>query len=94
VLTCSKATGSTVDENGNTIIHDLAWPGFNKSATMQRNWDAADPRGRIRVELAAGFMEQVDGRMAFTNLSTIVCFSFFPAPIGMSFSSCFSRKKL
>jgi len=34
------------------------------------------------VELAAGFKERLDGKMVFTTLSTIVCFAFFPAPIG------------
>lgn len=48
---------------------------------MQRGWDAADPTGRIKVELSAGFKEQLGGKMVFTNLSTIVCFSFFPVPI-------------
>jgi hypothetical protein len=78
------ATGTTIDQSGNTVLRDLNWPGFHKSATMQRDWDAADPAGRIKVELAAGFKEQLDGGMVFTTLSTIVCFSFFPAPISMS----------
>jgi hypothetical protein len=78
------ATGTTIDQHGNTVLRDLNWPSFHKSATMQRDWDAADPTGRIKVELAAGFKEQLDGEMVFTTLSTIVCFSFFPAPIGKS----------
>ena len=75
------ATGTTTDCNGNTFTHELIWPAWRKSATSQRDWDAADPAGRIKVELAAGFKEQQGGKTVFTTLSTIVCFAFFPAPI-------------
>jgi len=78
------ATGTTTDPNGNTFSHELAWPTWRKSAISQRDWDASDSAGRIKVELAAGFKERLDGKMVFTTLSTIVCFAFFPAPIGKS----------
>jgi len=83
------ATGTTTDRNGNTFTHELIWPAWRKSAASQRDWDAADSAGRIKVELAAGFKEQLGGKVVFTTLSTIVCFSFFPAPISKSFTlSC------
>ena len=76
------ATGTSTDRNSNTFVHDLTWPTWRKSAIAQRDWDAADSAGRIKVELAAGFKEQLGGKVVFTTLSTIVCFAFFPAPIG------------
>jgi hypothetical protein len=76
------ATGTTTDRNGNTFTHELMWPAWRKSASMQREWDAADSAGRIKVELAAGFKEQLGGKVVFTTLSTVVYFSFYPAPIG------------
>jgi hypothetical protein len=75
------ATGTTTDRNGNTFTHELIWPAWRNSASTQREWDAADSAGRIKVELAAGFKEQLGGKVVFTTLSTVVCFSFFPAPI-------------
>jgi hypothetical protein len=86
------ATGTTTDRNGNTFTHDLIWPTWRKSATSQRDWDAADSAGRIKVELAAGFKEQLGGKTVFTTLSTIVCFAFFPAPIGKSPVLVFSHE--
>lgn len=65
-----------------TTLRQLGWPNFHKSATTQRQWDAADPAGRIKIELSAGFNEELGGKMVFTKLSTIVTFAFFPAPIG------------
>lgn len=76
------ATGTTTDRNGNTFTHELIWPAWRKTATSQRDWDAADSAGRIKVELAAGFKELLGGKTVFTTLSSIVCFAFFPAPIG------------
>ena len=78
------ATSTIVDRNGNTFTRDLAWPTFHKSAATQRDWDAADSAGRIKVELAAGFKEQINGKVVFTTLSTIVCFAFYPVPVGKS----------
>ena len=78
------ATGTTNDRSGNTFTHKLIWPAWRKSATSQRDWDAADPAGRIKVELSAGFKEQLGDKTVFTTLSTIVCFAFFPAPISKS----------
>jgi hypothetical protein len=62
----------------------LKWPIFHQTSVTQRDWDAADATGRIKVEVSAGFREQIDGKPTFTALSTSVCFAFFPAPMGMS----------
>jgi hypothetical protein len=62
----------------------LKWPSFYQTSITQRDWDAADAAGRIKVEVSAGFREQIDGKPIFTALSTSVCFAFFPAPMGMS----------
>ena len=86
------ATGTNTDRNGNTFTHELIWPTWRKSATSQRDWDAADSAGRIKVELAAGFKEQLGGKTVFTTLSTIVCFAFFPAPISKSLVLVFRIK--
>ena len=88
------ATGTTTDRNGNTFTHELIWPDWRKSASSQREWDAADSAGRIKVELAAGFKEQQGGKVVFTTLSTVVCFSFYPAPIGKSLVLMSPKKRI
>jgi hypothetical protein len=62
----------------------LKWPTFYQTSITQRDWDAADAAGRIKVEVSAGFREQIDGKPIFAALSTSVCFAFFPAPMGRS----------
>lgn len=74
------ATGTTVNANGITTTLDLGWPRWNNSIIMQRNWDAAAANGRIKVELAAGFSEEIGGQNLFSKLTTIVSFSFFSVP--------------
>lgn len=74
------ATSNSVTEHGRAL--PLRFPAFNKATANTREWDAAEDSGRIKVELAAGYATERDGTSFFTPMSTVVCFSFLPAPLG------------
>lgn len=75
----------SVDNSGVLPITEaLLFPGFDPSTVSQREWKPADDTGRIKLEVSAGHATDLHGFMKFTKLSTVVCFSFFPAPMGRS----------
>jgi len=75
-----------VDNSGNPPVTDtLLFPGFNPSTISQREWKPADDTGRIKIELSAGLGLELNGLFKYNKLSTIACFSFFPAPMGKAF---------
>ena len=60
--------------------HQLLFPPFHRSILSQSSWNAADPMGRIRVEMASGYLEEKYGR--FVKVVDHVIFAFQPGPMG------------
>jgi hypothetical protein len=61
----------------------------------ENHWNAADRKGRIRVELSAGYILPKVGR--FTKLVDIVTFAFQPAPTGrflLFYQACMMLKSI
>jgi len=80
----TAATTGGIGPGGQPLGPRLKWPAYPKSAATQQNWDAASDIGRIKVELSSGFTYQVGEQVVYNKLTDVVCFSFFPAPIGTS----------
>ena len=65
--------------------HKLRFPPFHRTILSQNSWNASDPMGRIRVELASGYLDEKYGR--FVKVLAHVNFAFQPGPIGEYFPS-------
>ncbi|KAK5121153.1 hypothetical protein LTR85_005637 [Meristemomyces frigidus] len=59
----------------------LAFPKFHRSMLSQSHWNACEEKGRIKVQLSAGYMLQQDGKPQFIKLVDHAMFSFQPAPL-------------
>ncbi|KAK4543933.1 hypothetical protein LTR36_004707 [Oleoguttula mirabilis] len=59
----------------------LAFPKFHRSILSQSHWNASEEKGRIKVQLSAGYMLPQDGKPQFVKLVDYVVFSFQPAPM-------------
>lgn len=62
----------------------LRFPAFNRTTATSRAFNAADTLGRIKVDIAAGVLNQRDGLTTFDIVEKIICFSFVHAPMGES----------
>lgn len=60
----------------------LRFPSFHQEIVMQSGWCAADRTGRIRVEIAAGYVFAETGH--FVKMADVVTFAFQHAPLGGS----------
>lgn len=60
----------------------LAFPKFHRSILSQSHWNACEEKGRIKVQLSAGYMLQHEGKPQFVKLVDHAMFSFQPAPLG------------
>ena len=62
----------------------LPFPKFHRSILSESYWNAAEEKGRIKIQLSAGYMVIKDELQEFVKLVDHVVFSFQPAPLGES----------